>query len=334
MKKMLIYLCFILLIFVIDIKSGVLAREIENSDGYARCVYSGRVMDGSINYVASNIAVVIRVYKDTTGGDIQAYAKMRCSDTYNEMATAAIEMNECKITNYNSIFWNADTEIYPYFGEGGWKCPDQIWVNVVPQYPNNGGNLLIKEQDGFTALTLNEEYSVTESKAGVFDSSDDDTGDFMRIPSLSESLNDSLEEEDDHSSVDCSKEENKDTIICSIYAWGMDLTGGAKYSSDAADPCALIDGDIQKLLHKIFFGISIAGIIILVVMTAVSLAKVITASEDEALRNFFKGLWKRLICLIILLLLPMIVTFIIQLVNNVAPSLGIKSDNPLCNVTE
>ena len=116
MKKMLIYLCFILLIFVIDIKSGVLAREIENSDGYARCVYSGRVMDGSINYVASNIAVVIRVYKDTTGGDIQAYAKMRCSDTYNEMATAAIEMNECKITNYNSIFWNADTEIYIIVG--------------------------------------------------------------------------------------------------------------------------------------------------------------------------------------------------------------------------
>ncbi len=142
------------------------------------------------------------------------------------------------------------------------------------------------------------------------------------------------EEEDDHSGVDCSKEENKDTIICSIYAWGMDLTGDTKYSGDASDPCDLITGDIQKLLHKIFFGISVAGIIILVVMTAISLAKVITASEDEALRNFFKGLWKRLICLIILLLLPMIVTFIIQLVNNVAPSLGIKSDNPLCNVTE
>lgn len=326
MKKMLIYLCFILLIFVIDIKSGVLAREIENSDGYARCVYSGRVMDGSINYVASNIAVVIRVYKDTTGGDIQAYAKMRCSDTYNEMATAAIEMNECKITNYNSIFWNADTEIYPYFGEGGWKCPDQIWVNVVPQYPNNGGNLLIKEQDGFTALTLNEEYSVTESKAGVFDSSDDDTGDFMRIPSLSESLNDSLEEESD--SV------GDGSIIEAILQWGMGSGSGTKYSGDAADPCDLISGDIQELLHKIFFGISVAGIIILVVMTAVSLAKVITASEDEALRNFFKGLWKRLICLIILLLLPMIVTFIIQLVNNAAPGLGIRSDNPLCNITE
>ena len=123
------------------------------------------------------------------------------------------------------------------------------------------------------------------------------------------------------------------SIIEAILDWGM---GGSdkKYSGDALDPCDLITGDIQTLLHKIFFGISVAGIIILVVMTAVSLVKVITASEDEALRNFFKGLWKRLICLIILLLLPMIVTFVIQLVNNVAPNLGIRSDNPLCDVTE
>lgn len=124
------------------------------------------------------------------------------------------------------------------------------------------------------------------------------------------------------------------SIIEAILQWGMGSGSGTKYSGDAADPCDLISGDIQELLHKIFFGISVAGIIILVVMTAVSLAKVITASEDEALRNFFKGLWKRLICLIILLLLPMIVTFIIQLVNNAAPGLGIRSDNPLCNITE
>ncbi len=122
-------------------------------------------------------------------------------------------------------------------------------------------------------------------------------------------------------------------IIDSILSWGSPGSSN-NYDGSFKDPCALIDGDIQKILHKIFFGISIAGIIILVVMTAISLVKVITASEDEALKNFFKGLWKRLICLIILLLLPMIVTFIIQLVNNVAPSLGIKSDNPLCNITE
>lgn len=129
--------------------------------------------------------------------------------------------------------------------------------------------------------------------------------------------------------------EGKDNtgIIGAIMGWGKS-NDETRYGKDFVDPCALISGDIQNLLHDIFFFISVAGIIILVAMTAVSLVKVITASEDEALRNFFKGLWKRIICLIILLILPTLVTFIIQLVNNVAPGLGIRSDNPLCNVTE
>ena len=122
-------------------------------------------------------------------------------------------------------------------------------------------------------------------------------------------------------------------IIQSILNWGG-KKDGTKYDPSTVDPCALISGDLREALHDIFFFISIAGIIILVVMTAVSLVKVITASEDEALRNFLKGLWKRIICLIILLLLPMLITFIIQVVNNVAPSLGIKSNNPLCDITE
>ena len=123
------------------------------------------------------------------------------------------------------------------------------------------------------------------------------------------------------------------SILDAIHSWGTS-DDSTRYSSSAVDPCALISGDIQKILHDIFFGISVAGIIVLVVMTAISLVKVITASEDEALRNFLKGLWKRIICLIILLMLPMIVTFIIQLVNNMAPGLGIRSDNPLCKITE
>lgn len=123
------------------------------------------------------------------------------------------------------------------------------------------------------------------------------------------------------------------SIIQAILNWGKS-GDSTRYDSGASDPCDLISGEIRTLLHDIFFYISIAGIIILVVMTAISLVKVITASEDEALRNFLKGLWKRIICLIILLLLPTLVTFIIQIVNNVAPGLGIRSDNPLCNVTE
>ena len=144
---------------------------------------------------------------------------------------------------------------------------------------------------------------------------------------------DQIKEEQDFYRGDDSGDLGDPAIIQAILDWGG-KKDGTKYSSSATDPCDLISGKLQNVLHDIFFIISIAGIIILVVMTAISLVKIITASEDNALSNFVKGLWKRIICLIILLLLPMLITFIIQIVNDVAPSLGIKSNNPLCDITK
>ena len=133
--------------------------------------------------------------------------------------------------------------------------------------------------------------------------------------------------------IDCSDEKNKNSIICAIYEWGG-LDDSTRFDSSNVDPCSLIGGETQKLLHQVFLFISIAGVIILVVMTAISLIKVITASEDNALSNFLKGFWKRIICLIILLLLPTIITFLIQVVNGVGVAWNINSDNPLCDVTK
>lgn len=129
--------------------------------------------------------------------------------------------------------------------------------------------------------------------------------------------------------------EGKDNtgIIDAIMKWGKS-DDETKYDKDSVDPCALISGGTLDLLQKVFMFISVAGIIILVVMTAISLIKVITASEDNALSNFLKGFWKRIICLIILLLLPTIITFLIQVVNGVGVAWNINSDNPLCDVTK
>lgn len=127
--------------------------------------------------------------------------------------------------------------------------------------------------------------------------------------------------------------EDRNNIIDAILDWG-NSGDETKYSQAADDPCNIISGDLRNLLHEIFLYISIAGIIILVAMTSISLVKVITASEDNALSNFLKGLWKRIICLIILLLLPMLITFIIQVVNGAGKIWGVNSDDPLCSITE
>lgn len=133
---------------------------------------------------------------------------------------------------------------------------------------------------------------------------------------------------------DKNNNENKDKdIIGAILKWG-ESSDSTVYDGISGNPCALINGEVRELLHQVFLGISIGGIIILIVMTAISLIKVITASEDNALSNFIKGLWKRIICLIILLLLPTIITFLIQVVNGVGVAWNINSGNPLCDITE
>lgn len=127
--------------------------------------------------------------------------------------------------------------------------------------------------------------------------------------------------------------EDRNNIIEAIFNWGK-KDSDTHYDGVSGNPCALINGEVRDLLHQVFLGISIGGIIILIVMTAISLIKVITASEDNALSNFIKGLWKRIICLIILLLLPTIITFLIQVVNGVGVAWNINSGNPLCDITE
>ena len=256
--------------------------------------------------------------------------------------------------NYDYIFNNADSYLKKTFkNRGSFSCPE-ITVSLDSSNNNkyNYGYVKNKDYDSTNPDSANAWKNMPSGRrvrGSVVSCINSSTNlDEIRTKaneSCAGTVQEAVEEEiekseeilglDDPDKIVSDCEKNPNTIICSIYAWGMDLSGGGtRYSSEAEDPCDLINGEIRDILHEIFFFISVAGIIVLVVMTAISLVKVITASEDEALRNFLKGLWKRIICLIILLMLPMIVTFIIQLVNNVAPNLGIRSDNPLCNVTK
>ena len=51
-------------------------------------------------------------------------------------------------------------------------------------------------------------------------------------------------------------------------------------------------------------------------MTSISFIKAITGSDEEKFRDAIKHLYTRIIVVIILLLLPMVLTFIIDLINN------------------
>lgn len=100
------------------------------------------------------------------------------------------------------------------------------------------------------------------------------------------------------------------------------------------NPCTVINDDLKKLLNTIFWIISILGIILVVVMTALSFIKAIVGSDDEKFRDAFRHLLTRIIVVIILLLLPMILSFIITLINdNVEGEVKIGSDGDLfCDI--
>ena len=100
------------------------------------------------------------------------------------------------------------------------------------------------------------------------------------------------------------------------------------------DDCDLINPELKDMLSIGFWIISIVGIILLVTMTAISFIKAIVGSDDEKLKDAFKHLVTRIIVVIILLLLPIILNFIITLINeNIEGTVQIGSgDNVFCGV--
>ena len=125
---------------------------------------------------------------------------------------------------------------------------------------------------------------------------------------------------------------NYTTEIEAIKKWAA--TTGQTSVTDIGDPCNIIDGELQNLLSLIFWILSILGIILVVVMTALSFIKAIVGSDDEKFRDAFRHLVIRIVVVIILLLLPMILDFIIGLINdNIAGVVKIGSDgNPFCDI--
>ncbi len=123
-----------------------------------------------------------------------------------------------------------------------------------------------------------------------------------------------------------------DNAVDAITKWGTEEKTSKYEEVDPTDACNIINSDIKDLINQIFTIISVVGIIAVVGLTIFNLVGVIAGSEDDGLPKFFKKLKVRIICLVILLLLPTLVSFIVQVVNGAGNLWGVKSDNPVCNI--
>ena len=310
MKKYL-FSVFVLFCFIFLGINDVKAEEIETSDGYAKCIYTGVISEQNPpspeEAYRTSVSVAIRVYRDSDGV-VRSYANLMASDTYLASWNGVPNLYNRQILNYEDLFYHASDKLFPTFGEGGWKCPKYIWVDINPENPAAGSHVYLNNSNGGSSLALNSNFSETASVAGTFNS-DEDYEAFIEstdigIPEGEISVTPGGEHGGTGTKVDPG----------TITEWAQN--NGYDNIDSLGDPCSIINGNLKDILNFVFWLISIGGIILIVVMTALDFIKAIVGSDDAKLKDAFSHLITRIIVVIILLLLPMLLNFIITLVNN------------------
>ena len=100
-----------------------------------------------------------------------------------------------------------------------------------------------------------------------------------------------------------------DTEVASLNAENLDCEALLSSYND--------EQTIRDFLNNLFWIISIIGIILLIIMTSIEFIKVVAGQDDEGIIKAFKHTVIRAICVVILLLLPVILSAILGLMNDI-----------------
>lgn len=143
-----------------------------------------------------------------------------------------------------------------------------------------------------------------------------------------------ISKEEAQQTVEDATEDRDGANLEKIIWWAED--NGYDNVDSLGDDCSIISNSLKDILSSAFWIICIAGIILVVVMTAISFIKAITGSDDEKFRDAIKNLFTRLIVIIILLMLPALLTFIINIINsNITGTVSIGEDgNVFCDISK
>ena len=259
-----------------------------------------------------------------------------CSSTSNSAADCKSFVSWAKIArnlgtsyenvnfgNYDEVFHNADFLKDKFNETGAFSCPSfyASLTNTIDDntysfsYTNNGGKLISANGNSSGKYSsqecINQGTSTSDIDARLEEITTNRATDTAIDQGKEEAENNTgghLGNADDSASTLSSQDLDK------IFDWaGL----SDEYSmGDVGDPCSIISTNLKNILSNAFWLISVVGIILVVVMTAISFVKAIVGSDDEKLRDAFSHLITRIIVVIILLLLPMILTFIINIINN------------------
>ncbi len=324
-KKGLVFCCFIIAFFC----TYIISVEAENENtGYAECWYQ-------INKDYYNSKYDSHEYRSL-------YFKLKVSKV-STISTSCIsgqigggETGYCNIKSYelNGIIsqFHPESKVY--------QCPDKLYVGGYYEKKNQWFSAIEYKytKDGLMNLKLS-----VNKKSGEEGNLYWSTADLKRSFILSEETAEHNADETGEVIIgdisDHKKAEPADTTsgledIEGIIRWGNSLhANDVKYEDDA---CLLIKGPVQEFLNILFIIISVVGIILLVIMSAAEFVRVITGSEEEGIKTAFKHTIIRVVCILILLILPMLVSWLLTVINeNFSGDYEIGSNGePLCEIGE
>ena len=229
--------------------------------------------------------------------------------------------------NYNDVFHHTDSLFKNYFKDNGnFTCPS-IYVSLTNGTSNDtytigyvkpiGMDFSQSTQEGVENYINWMNIPATGRQFSASSTCINSSTNLDEIKNSTKAACDSTVQDKVEEDIQHNKENaglvGETVEIKNIKDWAAN----EGYDIDSlGDPCTIISPSLQDMLSSAFWIISVAGIILVVVMTAISFIKAITGSDDEKFRDAIKHLYTRIIVVIILLLLPMILTFIIDLINN------------------
>ena len=305
---------FICLIFssIILFLPDVSAADIKTKNGYAVCVYNQ--FQTAVTENPATYRLETKVYLNENGRFVSNF--LIYSDTSNVFANGVAPTN-MRLLGANKIK-------NKFHKDGKWACPNYLYLAASTGFNMDSVYLTQKAAEdagakNITTMSLSEKNESNDEGAII---TIDDDKIFQEGTTNTTIPGDT--------SADDTPENNLPSTEDIKNYWQNE--SGANYGNEQGD-CSLIDSSMQNLLNTIFTWISIIGIILVVVLAILDGVKAIIGTED-GFRDFLKGLKTRIICLIVLLLAPTIVTFAIQTINGVADIAGINKDDPLCGVGE
>ena len=321
-KKFLFFGCFIIVFCFINIV-GVKAAP---SEGYAQCNYDWEnYIPGGMgvdDYYVYRLTVKVYTKKDNHGFDFYKTTSGKYYKVVTESATGDMFNDISKFKDadvsldggWSNKFY-VDSDDYVNGGSKVWKCPSFIYVSTDDN----------KIKYSFSKKDKWKEVKCTNDENTIINQNDKTDGSITTSDFASDV-------ENNHNTIDSYDDKGLSQDIQGIIDWGnYNENKEVKYNDNA---CLIIKGPVQQFLNTLFIIISVISIILLIVMSVAEFIKVITGSDEDGIKTAFKHTLIRAICIVVLLILPMLIGWVLDIVNdNFSGKYEIGSNGePLCEI--